>query len=154
MTEPKANSWPKPYLLGLYAKAVEEGCIRVLLDGDETKFKSLKASWLRLRRRGDAQSYALMRPEYYLCSIVWEPDLGTALLIYNALPDGQELPAVESVAAKSPIPVRMSQDIAPPPVPITPIDDPGDFDAQKMVEDLLGNIDFSEDSENDPITDL
>jgi hypothetical protein len=148
MTEQRENSWPKPYLLELYAKVVEEGCIRVLLNGDETKFKSLKASWLRLRRRSDAQSVALMRPEYYLCSIVWEKSRGTALLIYNQLPDGQELPTIESVADKTPIPMQLRLEVAPLPAP-TPLDDPGDFDANKLVAGLLDSIKFDTEGNGD-----
>ena len=151
MTEIPANNWPKPYLLGLYEKAVDEGCVRVLLDGDETKFKSLKASWLRLRRRRDIQSFALMRPEYYLCSIVWEPASGTALILYNQLPDNQELPEVQSVAAKGPKMQLLDRNAAPPPGP-TPVDDPGDFDADAMVAGLLENITFDEEGNDEQPT--
>ncbi|RPJ87100.1 MAG: hypothetical protein EHM18_02840 [Acidobacteria bacterium] len=148
MTEPSQESWPKPYLLELYAKAIEEGCIRVLLNGNETRFKSLKASWLRIRRRKDPQSIALMRPEYYLCSILWEADRGTALIIYNQLPDGKELPEIESVADKTPMRMPLPPQIAPPPG-LTPVTDPGDFDANAMVEGLLDNISFEEENGDD-----
>lgn len=152
MTEPKESSWPKPYLLELYAKAVEEGCIRVLLNGNETRFKSLKASWLRIRRRKDPISVALMRPEYYLCTITWEPDRGTALIIYNQLPDGVALPEIESVHDKTPIQMPLPPSVAPPPG-LTPLEDPGDFDANKMVEGLLSKINF-EGNDDEPATDL
>jgi hypothetical protein len=84
-----------------------------------------------------------MRPEYYLCSIIWEEDRGTALIIYNQLPDGKELPEIESVADKTPMRMPLPPQVAPPPG--TTIDvDPGDFDANAMVEKLLGNIEFKE----------
>jgi hypothetical protein len=154
MSEPKENSWPKPYLLELYHKAVEEGCIRVLLDGDETKFKSLKASWLRIRRRKDPVSVALMREEFYLCTILWEADRGTALIIYNQLPDGQALPEIESVADKTPMRMPLPARVAPPPG-LTPVEDPGDFDADEMVRSLLDKISFDQNGDgNEPATDI
>ncbi len=153
MTQPQENSWPKPYLLELYAKAIEEGCIRVLLNGNETRFKSLKASWLRIRRRKDPQSIALMRPEYYLCSILWEADRGTALIIYNQLPDGKELPEIESVADKTPMRMPLPPQVAPPPG-VTVDVDPGDFDANKLVENLLDKINFDGDNGDEPASDL
>lgn len=149
MTEPKDSGWPKPYLLQLYDKAVNEGCIRVLLHGDETRFKSLKASFYRLRRRSDVQSVALMRPEYYLTTMLWEPERGTALIIYNQLPDGQELPEIESVHDKTPIPVRLPPQAAPPPLlGITPVDEPDEFDATDHVAKMLDNIKFDEEGDD------
>lgn len=138
MTQPKDNAWPKPYLLQLYARAVSDGCIRLNLHGDEEKFKSLKAAFYRIRRRKDAQSVALMAEEYYLCSISWEAERGTALIVYDQLPDGQDLPEIESVEHKHSMPMPR----APTPAP-TPEIEP-EFDPQAHIQQLLDNIKIEE----------
>lgn len=92
-----ASAWPKPYLLEIYSRAVAEGCIRVRCDS-EARAKSLILSFYRLRRRSDKQHVAFIRPEYHLVTGTWEPDRGTVLFTYSSLPDGSELPPIESVS--------------------------------------------------------
>jgi hypothetical protein len=93
-----------------------------------------------------------MRPEYYLCSILWEEDRGTALIIYNQLPDGKELPEIESVADKTPMRMPLAPNVAPPPG-MTPVEDPGDFDANALVEGMLSKITF-EGTDSEPSEDI
>lgn len=90
------TTWPKPYLLEIYSKAIAEGCVRIKLP-TAAHAKSLAQAFYRLRRRSDAQHAAFIKPEYHLVTCAWEADRGTMLVTYNALPDGSELPAIESV---------------------------------------------------------
>src|SRR5688500_14723700 len=94
---PAEHNWPRPYLLKLYARACEEGCIRVDLKYDEERFRSLKAAFYRCRRRKDGNFLAVMKPEYQMVTMRWEPAKGTALIIYDKLPDSEELPDIVSV---------------------------------------------------------
>lgn len=144
-------SWPKPWLLQLYARAVEEGCIRIKLRGEteaanETEYKSFKASFLRLRRKRDA-GFVQMRPEYQMVGLRFERERGSVLLIYNALPDGELLPSVESVTDKQHLP----QPVGSRPHP-TPEAEPEDFDATSFVGGLIEGLDIED--EDDGATEL
>lgn len=150
MTEKSPYNWPIPYLLQIYEKAVAEGCMRVRLHGDEKKFTSLRAAFHRIRRRSDKRHATLIRAEYEACSMVWEPDTGCALVIYSALPDGQELPEFESVDEKRSITPATA--IAPVVEDPTELDEPDEeFDSQAHVAGLLSNLNFEDD---DDATDL
>lgn len=103
MTEPKASRstlWPAPFLLQIYEKAVEEGCCRVPVE-NIARAKSLIASFHRLRRRSDIQHKLYIRPEFHLVGAMWEESLSTVLFVFNSLPDGAKLPAIESVESRS-----------------------------------------------------
>lgn len=103
------STWPKPYLLQIYSRAVSEGCVRVQLPNEQS-FKSLSQAFYRLRRRADTQHASFILPEYHLVFATWEPDRSSALFTYDALPDGHELPPIESVAdlnvERMPAPIR------------------------------------------------
>ena len=58
--KPPKFSWPKPYLLSIYEKAVAEGCCSIQLP-DTEQFASLKAAFYRLRRRADKQHAAFIQ---------------------------------------------------------------------------------------------
>lgn len=92
----QAQVWPKTYLLQIYSRAVAEGCVRIPLQ-NEQQFKSLSQALYRVRRRSDAQHASFILPEYHLVFCSWEPERGTMLVTYDALPDGMELPPVLSV---------------------------------------------------------
>lgn len=108
------SQWPKPYLLQIYSRAVSEGCVRVKLPNEQT-FKSLSQAFYRLRRRSDSQHASFILPEYHLVFATWEPELSSALFTYDALPDGHQLPAIESVVEdqieRMPAPIR--REVAP-----------------------------------------
>lgn len=92
------TSWPKPYLLAIYEKALEEGCCRVIV-GDPKTAASLIQSFYRLRRRSDTQHQSFIKPEYHLITGTWEPELKAVLFTYSSLPDGATLPSIDSVPA-------------------------------------------------------
>ena len=140
-------SWPKPYLLGLYAKAVDEGCIRIVLRGATeeqraAEWRSFKAAFLRLRRKADADFAIQMRPEYGLVQVRYEPELGKVLISFNSLPDNQSLPAIESVDGKRDIPQPAG--VQPKP---TPEEEAGDFDANALVSGMIDKLDIEEDED-------
>lgn len=91
-------TWPKPYLLEVYKRAVAEGCVRIKLP-TQKHATSFAQAFYRLRRRSDAQHAAFILPEYHLVTCGWEPELGTLLVTFNSLPDGSNLPEIESVAS-------------------------------------------------------
>lgn len=140
-------TWPKPWLLGLYQQAIEEGCIRIRLRGktpeqNATEFRSFKAAFLRCRRRTDSAYIAQIQPEFHMVQVKFEPELGKVLISYSALPDDQLLPQVEAVDGKRNIP----QPVGSKPHP-TPETAPEEFDATAHVESLLKSIDLSSDEE-------
>lgn len=144
---PADFNWPKPWLLELYRQAVEQGCIRIVLRGQtaedrEAEWKSFKASFLRLRRKKDANFVVQMRPEYSLVSLRYEPELGKVLISYSSLPDGELLPTVEAVDNQRPI--QQPQGSLP---HDTPEAAPEDFDPTAHVQKLLGNINLDEEDE-------
>lgn len=103
MTAPPISkrTWPKPYLLQLYAEAVTQGCIRVapLSPADS---KSLTQTFYRLRRRIDRDSRDYILPEYHLVTAsAWQPDHGGCIyLIFSKAPDGEPpLPTISGVEA-------------------------------------------------------
>lgn len=110
MSDEHANpavSWPKSYLLQVYSRAVAEGCVRIPLNSRKA-YQSFAQALYRLRRRSDAQHAAFILPEYHLVTCSWEPERGTCLVTFDALPDGAELPPILSVA-------DMGERTAPPP---------------------------------------
>lgn len=141
-------NWPRPYMLDLYQRVIEEGCLRIVLRGKtkadrDAEFKSFKASFYRMRRRKDGDFIAQMRPEFSMVQVKYEPELGKVLLIFNALPDGELLPSVESVDDKHVI----SQPLGAQPH-ITPETDPEeDFDATEHVAGLINNLTLDDDEE-------
>lgn len=136
-------NWPKPYLLKLYARTVEEGCIRVPMHrGGEAEFKSLKGSFYRLRRRADGDFLVNMRPEYQMVTLRYEPGLRTALFIYDKLPEGEELPPIISISDDKKEAITEPSTIDP------PVEEPEDFDATAHVANLIDNMDLGgEDAE-------
>lgn len=135
MTEkhtPGTTVWPKTYLLQVYSRAMSEGCIRIKLSNKE-QFTSFSQAFYRLRRRSDAQHAAFILPEYHLIFCTWEPERGTALVTYDALPDGVELPEIISVdpSERTPAPKRREDG----PTPAAASDEP--FDADKFLEDIV-----------------
>lgn len=146
---PTDFTWPRPYLLQLYQKAVDEGCIRILLRGPdyEAEFRSLKAAFYRLRRRKDGHFLALMKPEYSMCSIRFEPNHApnpAALVSYSSLPDGELLPMIESITDQRPLPQPLGAIDKPIP------EEEADFDATAHVSKLISSIDPDEDLVEDP----
>lgn len=133
MTEKKHRasiSWPKTYLLQIYSRAYAEGCIRIPL-ASEAIFRSLSQSLYRLRRRSDAQHASFILPEYHLIHCTWEPERGTMLVTYDALPDGAELPPILSVDASERQPTPIKRESA------QNIFDSPDFDADAFVAGLV-----------------
>ena len=95
-----ASSWPKAYIIDLYAKAVEHGFVWVQPITQE-RAVSLSKSFYNARRRTDTTNKAWMRDEYHLCTFgQWEPlqgqerGLGRVPVLFSALPDGQQLPDI------------------------------------------------------------
>lgn len=137
-------TWPKPYLLKLYARTVEEGCLRVPMKrGGEHEFASLKGAFYRLRRRKDGDFLVNMRPEFQHVIMRWEPGLSTALFIYDKLPDSEELPPIVSISEDRKQTFVEPASIKPPEEPVE------DFDADAHVASLIGNMDIEEDEDGD-----
>lgn len=124
------TTWPKSYLLQVYSKAVAEGCIRIPLQSEKA-YRSFSQALYRLRRRSDAQHAAFILPEYHLVTCAWEAERGTVLVTYDMLPDGVELPPIQSVDASERLapPIRAEQ------VAIEREEAPIDLD--KLMEDLV-----------------
>jgi hypothetical protein len=140
-------NWPKPYLLQCYERAVEEGCIRIVLRGQtpearEAEWKSFKAAFYRLRRKKDANFAVQMRPEFQLVSIQFEPAIGKVLISYSSLPDGQLLPTFESVEDQTALPQQPPGAI---PHETVESDPDVDFNADEHVSKLIGNLSIDED---------
>lgn len=115
MTEkhtPGTTVWPKTYLLQVYSRALSEGCIRIELK-DKGQFVSFSQAFYRLRRRSDAQHAAFILPEYHLIFCTWEPERGTCLVTYDALPDGVELPKIISVDPSERTPAPKRREVGP-----------------------------------------
>lgn len=137
-------TWPKPYLLQLYERAVEEGCIRIRLRGETeperaAEWKSFKAAFYRLRRKRDANFAVQMRPEFQMVGIKYEPELGKVLITFSSLPDGNTLPEIESIEGKTDIP----QPIGTVPKP-TPEEDPDEFDSTALVGAMISKIELED----------
>ena len=95
-----ATSWPKAYIIELYAKAVEHGFVWVQPITQE-KAVSLSKSFYNARRRADSTNKAWMKDEYHLCTFgQWEQlegdhiGQGRVPVLFSALPDGQNLPDI------------------------------------------------------------
>lgn len=125
-------TWPKPYLLEVYRRAVEEGCVRIPLP-TQKHATSFAQAFYRLRRRSDAQHAAFILPEYHLVTCGWEPERGTLLVTFNSLPDGNDLPPIQSVESTEHAPAPQVKDIIPFPETITA----PDFDAEAFVDSLV-----------------
>jgi hypothetical protein len=140
-------TWPKPWLLECYQRAVDEGCIRIKLRGPdfESEWKSFKAAFYRLRRRKDGNFLVLMRAEYQLVNLRYEPERGTVLIVHSALPDGEALPAFESVDDK----VQLQQPLGSRPPATTPEAAPDDFDPTQHVAGLIDSLHITEDEDDD-----
>lgn len=131
MNEKKHTTpWPKTYLLQAYSRALTEGAIRIPLE-NEAQFRSFSQAFYRLRRRSDAQHASFILPEYHLIFCTWEPDRGTCLITYDALPDGMQLPTIQSVDAADRTPAPQKREFAP-----TPTEEE-DFDPEKFVANLV-----------------
>lgn len=130
MTEKKhTTSWPKTYLLAVYSRALAEGCVRIPLE-NEAQFRSFSQAFYRLRRRSDSQHASFILPEYHLIFCTWEPERGTMLVTYDALPDGMQLPPILSVDAadRTPAPQRREVQATVP---------EEDFDPEQFVASLV-----------------
>ena len=101
------TSWPKAYLLQVYAAAVRDGFIYIQ-PITYTAARSFKATFLRVRRRSDTVNKQWIIPEYHLVTVgTWEPlddrpldgdrTLGRLPILYNQMPSG--LPSIVSAAA-------------------------------------------------------
>lgn len=133
MTEKHPVNWPKPYLLQIYSRALTEGAVRIKLP-DHKAFRSFSQAFYRLRRRSDSQHASFILPEYHLIFCTWEPERSSALIIYDALPDGMQLPAIESVDASERLPEPRRREVAPA-VEFDPSSP--DFDPEQFVADLV-----------------
>jgi hypothetical protein len=130
MNEKKhTTSWPKTYLLAVYSRALAEGCVRLPLP-DEATFRSFSQAFYRLRRRSDSQHASFILPEYHLIFCTWEPDRGTCLVTYDALPDGMQLPPIQSVDATDRTPAPQKRVVSLP-------QEEEDFDPEKFVAGLV-----------------
>lgn len=129
---PIPPTWPKPYLLEVYRRAVEEGCVRIPLP-TQKHAQSFSQALYRLRRRSDAQHASFILPEYHLVTCAWEPKRQTVLVTYNKLPDGNELPEIQSVenaGDSAPEPLRRDQIVI-------PVGTEEEFDPEKFLADLV-----------------
>lgn len=141
-------NWPRPWLIGLYEQAIAEGCIRIVLRSEtaeerEVEWKSFRASFLRIRRRKDADPIIASSPEFALVSLRFERETGKVLLIYSALPDGEQLPVIESVSGKRDMPVSQ-------PVVRQPSEEsPEDFDPTAHVRGLIDSIELPDDDDEE-----
>jgi hypothetical protein len=125
-------TWPKPYLLKVYERAVAEGCVRIPLP-TQKHATSFAQAFYRLRRRSDAQHAAFILPEYHLVTCGWEPERGTLLVTFNALPDGNDLPPIMSVESTEQAPAPQQANLVPFPESFSS----PDFDAEAFVDDLV-----------------
>jgi len=125
-------TWPKPYLLEVYRRAVEEGCVRIPLP-TQKHATSFAQAFYRLRRRSDAQHAAFILPEYHLVTCGWEPKRGTLLVTFNALPDGNELPPIMSVESTEHAPSPQTKGVISYPESLAA----EDFDAEAFIADLV-----------------
>ena len=141
------SQWPKPYLLQVYSRAVAEGCVRIKLP-NETVFKSFSQSLYRLRRRSDTQHASFILPEYHLVFCTWEPERSSALITYDALPDGAQLPEIESVsdAERTMTPERREVNLPPELDPTTEVFDPEAFVAG-LVDEAGQKLDIDNSSD-------
>lgn len=122
VTTPSEN-WPKPWMLNLHEQAVTAGMIWV--EGiTEPDYRSLKQRLYRIRRRGDRQMAAFIKPEYHLVMVGnWERvtdangnshsddhglPLGRFPMIFNSKADGSQLPTVRSATGEE-LAVTVSQ---------------------------------------------
>lgn len=133
MSEKHPTNWPKPYLLQCYSRALTDGAIRIKLP-DHAAFRSFSQAFYRLRRRSDSQHASFILPEYHLIFCVWEPEKSSCLIIYDALPDGMQLPAIESVDAGERLPEPRRREVV-----LGENLDPADeeFDPEKFVASLV-----------------
>lgn len=130
---PTPISWPKPYLLKIYEKTIDEGCCRVRVESKE-QATSLILSFYRLRRRSDAQHSSFIKPEYHLVTGTYESATGAVLFTYSHLPDGAELPEIESVPESE----RFAGSTAAVPQPgIQPNEEGEPVDLDALMADLL-----------------
>lgn len=143
-------TWPKPYLLDLYAKAVKEGCIRIKLRGPDfdAEWRSFKAAFLRLRRKKDSNFFVQMEPAYQMVSLRYEPETQKVLIIYSALPDDELLPSIEAVDGKTNLP--QPKGAVPHHTPETELEE---FDADAHVRGMIENLRIEEDGD-EPATEL
>lgn len=133
MSEKHPVNWPKPYLLQCYSRALTEGAIRIKLP-DHKSFRSFSQAFYRLRRRSDSQHASFILPEYHLIYCVWESERSTCLIIYDALPDGMQLPVIESVDASERLPEPTRREAALH-ANLNPADP--EFDPEQFVADLV-----------------
>lgn len=97
MTANYTPVWPRPYILSIHAKAVEEGCCKVPV-GSAAEAKSLLASFYRVRRRGDSTHKLLfIPPEYHLVVGQYIPKEGVIIFTFDKLPEDMVLPPILSV---------------------------------------------------------
>jgi hypothetical protein len=125
-------TWPKPYLLKVYERAVAEGCVRIPLP-TQKHATSFAQAFYRLRRRSDAQHASFILPEYHLVTCAWEGARGTLLVTFNALPDGTDLPQIMSVESTEVASAPVQKDMIP--FPETMQEE--EFDPEKFVADLV-----------------
>ena len=155
MDDKHEYTWPKPWLLELYQRVLEEGCLRIKLHGEaeseenDGEYKSFKAAFLRFRRKRDAVN-AMMDSRFQYVSLRYERQLGKVLLIYSALPDDQTLPSIEAVDGKRELPQPLGSQPR-----LTPEAEPDEFDATAHVRNLIDKVVVEdEEDEGDGTTDL
>ena len=147
-SERKQALWPKLYLLKILNMAVEQG--NVLIETmDAKQAMSLSMALARIRRRSDKLFASHINEQHMLCSTRIQPD-GKLLVLYDKLPDDDELPAMSHVGSEDDRRMRLPlgqaepynpQEYAPPiPEPAPTAFDPEDFMAQMLGElDLKGD---------------
>lgn len=130
------RTFPREYLLRVYAAAVEHGCIE-LSPIDEPTATSFRQTFYRLRRRSDKGNAHLILPEYHLVTVGdWRqtPRGGALTIYYNAIPEGEDpLPSILPIDPHEAPPM-------PPPSPSTfvpPISQEEQTDLDAYMKELI-----------------
>lgn len=142
--------WPLPTILACYNQAIEEGCIRFGPLGGEKNYKSFAAAFYRARREKDKKHDLYIQPSFHLVTVTWEPERDSALIIYDKLPDGMNLPQISSVEGPQLLQARTAQVQQPlltPPEEVAEEEKP-DFNSAEFVAGLLGKIKIGEGSDD------
>lgn len=157
MAEPPniaTTMWPLPTILACYQRAIEEGCIRFGPLGGEKNYKSFAAAFYRARREKDKKHDLYIQPSFHLVTVTWEPERDSALIIYDKLPDGMNLPQISSVEGPQLLQARTEQRpqplLAPPAEPESDaVADQPDFNSAEFVAGLLSKVKIGGDGDSE-----
>lgn len=142
-SERKQALWPKLYLLKILNMAVEQG--NVLIETTDAKqAMSLSMALARIRRRSDKLFASHINEQHMLCSTRIQPD-GKLLVLYDKLPDDDELPAMSHLGDSSRVPTPAAAPASELYAPPIPEPAPTAFDPEDFMAQMLGELDLKGD---------